>query len=87
MTTDDVVMRETQLSIVVWGLFQDSDFAGDLQDSKSTSGGGSCVSLEVEHHFLSVGCVRSKRQYPTVVQNQKSFRWMLWTKNGRITCS
>ena len=25
------------------GLFQDSDFAGDLEDSKSTSGGTSCV--------------------------------------------
>ena len=27
----------------VGGLFQDSDFAGDLQDSKSTSGGTLCV--------------------------------------------
>ena len=26
------------------GLFQDSDFAGDLEDSKSTSGGTMCVS-------------------------------------------
>ena len=26
-----------------WGLFQDSDFAGDLEDSKSTSGGTLCV--------------------------------------------
>ena len=25
------------------GLFEDSDFAGDLEDSKSTSGGTSCV--------------------------------------------
>ena len=25
------------------GLFQDSDFAGDLEDSKSTSGGVSCT--------------------------------------------
>ena len=25
------------------GLFQDSDFAGDLEDSKSTSGGTSCI--------------------------------------------
>ena len=25
------------------GLFQDSDFARDLEDSKSTSGGTSCV--------------------------------------------
>ena len=26
-----------------WGLFQDSDFAGDLEDSKSTSGGTLCM--------------------------------------------
>ena len=26
-----------------WGLFQDYDFAGDLEDSKSTSGGALCV--------------------------------------------
>ena len=25
------------------GLFQDSDFAGDLEDSKSTTGGTKCV--------------------------------------------
>ena len=28
------------------GLFQDSDFAGDLEDSKSTSGGALCVFLK-----------------------------------------
>ena len=32
---------------------------------------------EVEHMFLLVGCARNKRQYPTDLQNQKSFRWML----------
>ena len=32
------------------GLFQDSDFAGDLEDSKSTSG-GHCAFLEVIHLF------------------------------------
>ena len=33
------------------GLFQDSDFAEDLEDSKSTSGGTFCVFLEVIHLF------------------------------------
>ena len=40
------------------------------------------VSLEVEHLCQSVGCARSKRQYPTILQNLKLFRWMLdceWT--------
>ena len=70
-------------NIVLWamqhcrlGFFQDSDFAGDLEDSKSTSGGVLCF-LEVEHFCLSVGCTRSKQQYPTVLQSLKSFRWML----------
>ena len=58
------------------GLFQDSDFAGDLEDSKSTSG-ESNASLEVEHLFRSVGCARSKRQCLTVPENRKLFRWML----------
>ena len=32
---------------------------------------------EVEHSFPLVGCARNKSQYPTVLQNQKSFRWLL----------
>ena len=34
--------------ICTLGLFQDSDFAGDFEDSKSTSGGVLCI-LEAEH--------------------------------------
>ena len=37
----------------------------------------SCVSLEVEHSFLSVRCAGMKRQYPTVLQNLKSSCWIL----------
>ena len=33
------------------GLFQDSDFAGDLEDPKSTSGGEHYAFLEVIHLF------------------------------------
>ena len=76
MTTDNIVMWVTRPQHCRLGLFQDSDFAGDFQDSKSTSG-ESYVSLEIEHLFLSVGCARSRRQYPTAPQNQESFRWML----------
>ena len=46
------------------GLFQDSDFAGDLEDSKNQPRGESCVFLEVEHLSPLVGCARNKRQYP-----------------------
>ena len=36
-------MWEILLSQCRLGLFQDSDFAGDLEDSKSTSGGTLCI--------------------------------------------
>ena len=36
-------MWETLPNNAGWGLFQDSDFVGDLEDSKSTSGGTFCV--------------------------------------------
>ena len=48
-----------------------------------------CAFLEVEHLFRSVGCARSKRQYLTALQNQRSYRWMLgcvWTVYLRSTC-
>ena len=55
------------------GLFQDSDFAEDLEDSKSTSGGTLCFFRS--HTFVptSVGCERNKLQFRTAQQNQKSF--------------
>ena len=55
------------------GLFQDSDFAGDLEDSKSTSGGTLCIFGS--HTFQKVGCVRNRRQFLTAQQNLKSSRW------------
>ena len=38
---------------------------------KINFGEESCVSSEVEHLSPSVGCARSKRQYPTFLQNPK----------------
>ena len=62
------------------GLFQDLDFAGDLDDSKLASG-ESYVFSEIEHVFPSVGCARSKRQCLTILQNQKWFH-----RNHFICC-
>ena len=42
MTTGNIGTWATRLSFVD-GFFQDSDFAGDLDDSKSTSGGTLCI--------------------------------------------
>ena len=41
------------------GLFQDSDFAGDLEDSKSTSGGTLCVF--VSHTFVPISLMCKKQ--------------------------
>ena len=41
------------------GLFQDSDFAGDLEDSKSTSGGTLCVFGS--HTFVPFSCMWKKQ--------------------------
>ena len=41
------------------GLFQDSDFAGDLEDSKSTSGGTLCVFGS--HTFVPISWMCEKR--------------------------
>ena len=43
MITGNIVVRLTQHNKCRLGLFQDSDFAGDLEDSKSTSGGVLCI--------------------------------------------
>ena len=60
-----------------FGLFEDSDFAGDLEDSKLNLWGESSVSSEAEQVSPSVGCARNKHEYPTVLHNLESFRWML----------
>ena len=59
------------------GLFQDSDFAGDLEDSKSTLGGVLCIFGSRTLLPIIVGCAINKRQYPTVLQSLKSFLWKL----------
>ena len=43
MNTGNNVMWETQHNNADLDCFQDSDFAGDLEDSKSTSGGLLCI--------------------------------------------
>ena len=57
------------------GLFQDSDFAGEILRTQNLLRVEHCAFLEVIHLFQSVGCVRNKFQFRTVQQNQKSFLW------------
>ena len=68
-------------------LFHDSDFAGDLEDSKSTSCGTVCVFGSYTFVPISVECVRNKVQFRTVQQIQKSFLWTQdwgWTENPHL---
>ena len=50
------------------GLFQDSDFAGELEDSKSTS---FCAFSEVTRSYQKVGCARNRLQFHSVLQKLK----------------
>ena len=43
MNTNNIVYVGNTAKQCRLGLFQDSDFAGDLEDSKSTSGGTLCI--------------------------------------------
>ena len=43
VNTNNIVMWETLPNSADLGLSQDSDFAGDLEDSKFTSGGTLCI--------------------------------------------
>ena len=56
------------------GLFQDSDFAGDLEVSKSTSGRLLCTFGS--HTFVSISWMcKNKLQFRIAQQSQKSFPW------------
>ena len=83
-------MWAMRLNSVRFGSLQDSDFAGDLEDSRIKNPGVEhCAFLEVEHLYRSVGCARGKHQYLTAPQNQRSYRLMLvcvWMVYLRSTC-
>ena len=57
------------------GLFQDSDLRKILR-TQNVLLVEHCVFSEATRLFQSVGCVRSKPQFHTVQQNQKSSLWM-----------
>ena len=68
VNTDNIVMWVILQNKADLGLFQDSDFVGDVEDSK-------CAFLEVIRLSQEVGCASNKLQFGTVQQKQKSFRW------------
>ena len=68
------------------GLFQDSDFARDLEDSKSTSGGTLCVSGS--HTFVPISWMCKKQ---TAVSHSSTESEIIslehWTEIGWFACS
>ena len=57
------------------GLFQDSDFAGDLEDSKSTSGGTLCIFGS--HTFVPISWMCKKQT--SVPHSSTESELSLWT--------
>ena len=59
VNTNNIVMWVILQKQCRLGLFQDSDFAGDLEDSKSTSGGTLCIFGS--HTFVPISCMCKKQ--------------------------
>ena len=68
------------------GLFQDSDFVGDLEDSKSTSGGTLCIFGS--HTFVPLSWM-CKKQTSVSHSSTESENYLVghWTETGWVTCS
>ena len=68
------------------GLFQDSDFAGDLEDSKSTSGGTLCIFGS--HTFVPISWMCKKQ---TAVSHSSTESEIIslgrWIEIGWFACS
>ena len=62
------------------GLFQDSDFAGDLEDSKSTSVGTLCFRKPIRSKWLDVQETRFSLAQLNMIRNHLGCRF----KDGRI---
>ena len=67
------------------GLFQDSDFAGDFEDSKPTSGGILCILGS--HTFVPKSRMCKKPQFHTVLRKLKSFLSRCRFTHGRYSRS
>ena len=68
------------------GLFQDSDFAGDLEDSKSTSGGTLCVFGS--HTFVPISWMCKKTNFTfTQFDRIRNHLFGRWIEIGRFACS
>ena len=84
--TNKIVMWVILLNNAGSGLFQDSDFAGDLEDSKSTSAGTLCIFGS--HTFVPIGWV-CKKQTSVFAQFKRTRKHLFgrWIEIRRAACS
>ena len=75
IASDNIVMWATLLSIVDRVHFKTQTLLTTLR-TQNLPLGESYVCSEAEHLSPSLGCARSRHQYPTALQNAKSFRWI-----------
>ena len=67
---------EEKPNLDIASLLEDADFAGDMEDSKSMSGG--VLFIFGSQTFVPVGCsCKNRLLFLTVVLKQKSFPWTL----------
>ena len=83
-----IVMWGTRHSTADLGYFKNHTLQATLR-IQSQLQEVSCVFLEAEHLFQSVGCARNKHQFLIAPQSLKSFLWMLdivWMGYLLLTC-
>ena len=85
MNTDNIVLVGNTAKQCRLGLFQDSDFAGDLEDSKSISGGTVCIF----GRFVPISwmCKKQTAVSHTVQLNLKSSLWDAGLRLDGLPCS
>ena len=68
------------------GLFQDSDFAGSLEDTKSTSGGTLCIFGN--HTFVPISWMCKKQNFSFTLFNRiRNHLFGRWIEIRRDSCS
>ena len=73
MTTDNTVMWATRLSIVGWVYSKTQILLATLRTQNQPGEEEDLMQFwKVAHLYPLVGCVRSKRQYPTDLQDHKN---------------
>ena len=85
VNTNNTVMWVIMPNNAGLGLFQDSDFAGGLEDSKSTSGGTLCIFGS--HTFVPISWMCKKQTAVSDSSTESEIISGHWTEIGWVACS